>query len=246
MPINAQASKGSCPYNETHNLSAQQIADAWIKGGGSKESCPAALIVASGEGAPAGSGPSNFYSANASNGAGIGGPWQVEQHGDSPACYKNPCCNATAVLSKLKRCETGPNKIPSKTPKFNGINSDVGYSGQGLGGHQDNFIGPFCHGPEDTPGNFGVMFGGGSKWEKCEKGMYCRKNPLALVPVDNDNKYPFPWYYYDKYNQQMGIQTELCEGITPGKKLTPTLIKCLNKITKTAIDSAKNLCNNVN
>ena len=90
-------------------LSVQQVAEAWLYGGGSKDSCPAALIVASGEGAPGGPGPTHFYNSDPTQSGADGsvaGPWQVdmETFGGSEPCKKNgsnPCCNANCVLKKF-------------------------------------------------------------------------------------------------------------------------------------------------
>ena len=72
--------------------------------------------------------------------------------------------------------------------------------------------------------------------------MYCKKNSLAILPVSDDSAYPFPWYYYDKYNTQMQLENPTCAGITPATKLTATQINCLNKLTNIAIDSATKIC----
>lgn len=206
-----------------------EIAHDWLVGGGRKEDCAAALIVASGETSCIAQGCASVQS----------GIWQVTSP-DMPApsgCpdgSTNPCCTVDYVRNHFDTRVPGAKKtasyqvgcmgdfndgngwagdpknpaakVPPSTPKS--LASVVGqivpkdHSGAGLGGTQSNWIGPFCH-----QGGFSCQ----------SDDPYCHSKGQTSVSGDNwgggsqwkgsgggAQIFPFPYYYYAKFVESQG------------------------------------------
>jgi len=226
---------------QTGTLSVTQIASAWKIGGGDPNDCAAALIIASGECQP----PPKVSAQSLCDvhGSGAGGVWQVTSpQGDIPCTNpgSNTCCNVMAVKAHFTAPPTGQtawdaacyhNVTGGKTLSSPNI-VPTDHSGASLGGTQYNWIGPFCHcgifhnGNPQT-GFSGDQWGGGSLWIGAGHG---------------NQAYPFPYYYYDIFNQRVMGTTVKCSGLVNGKVPDSDTAACLNKMAQTAITGATKYC----
>ena len=198
----------------------KELAKIWKYAGGSFNDCPSAIII----------GSKNLNKDN------LGGIWEQGFYNISPKKYgycfdygtnkENNCCSAKTVKNSLHKpskyfgkaytCYKAPKKIPK------------GFIGEG----NNNFIGKFCHvGGENfykekqTDINIGAKYqwGGG----QCSEGCNYSNNSFCKNNTCND-KYPFPYYYYDKFLKSLGI-TE----------------KDKRKMKSKATDISKNICKKV-
>jgi len=197
------------------------VARDWFIGGGRKEDCAAALIVASGETSCTAEGCVSVQS----------GIWQVTSP-DQPApsgCPDgsfNPCCTVDYVRNHMNTPTSyqvscmgefndgngwpgAPSNPKATKPPSNPIELDkvVGptvpkdHSGAGLGGTQSNWIGPFCH-------------QGGTTCESNDS--YCHSHSQTTVSGDNwgggsewkgvggKQIFPWPYYYYARFVESLG------------------------------------------
>lgn len=225
-------------------ISVNEIASAWKIGGGNPVDCAAALIIASGEcQPPAKVGPDSLCDVS---GSGAGGVWQVTSPQGNIKCNNpgsNTCCNVMAVKAHFIAPPTGQtawdaacNHNVTGKPMMvapNVVPTD--HSGKSLGGTQYNWIGPFCHcgifhngNPQTGPS--GDQWGGGSLWVGAGLG---------------NQAYPYPYYYYDIFNQRALGTTVKCTGLTNGQAPSNATATCLNKMAQTAIQGANKFCNAV-
>lgn len=217
-------------YPTGHNIPWSVIAEDWVKGGGRKEDCAAALIIATGETSCTKSGCLSVES----------GIWQVTSP-DMPApsgCKDgstNVCCTVDYVRNHLHTRVPGSKKSTSwqvgcigefnngggwdhdpRNDKFKPpistpipiedvvppiVPSD--HSGAGLGGTQSNWIGPFCH-----QGGFSCQ----------SDDPYCHSKGQTGISGDNwgggsvwagsvsygSQIYPYPYYYYARFLESQG------------------------------------------
>lgn len=175
----------------------KDIAHVWKSSGGKLQDCPSAIIVGS---------------DNIKN-IGIGGIWKQGFYNISPKKYgycfdkgtniENPCCSAKNVVNALNKpsnkfgvaytCYNAPKKIPK------------GFIGE----NNNNFIGKFCHvGGENfyKEKQSDIEIGGKFQWGggQCSEGCNYNNNSICKNNTCN-NKYPFPYYYYDKFLKSLGI-----------------------------------------
>jgi len=226
---------GSCQeFAEGSFIPWTTIARDWVTGGGRKEDCAAALIVASGETSCTKDGCASVKS----------GIWQVTSP-DMPApsgCEDgdtNPCCTVDFVRNHLDTQNMSKSKStsfqvaclghfdngngwagdpsnaaatapPSKPVPRESVVHDIvpkDHSGGGLGDTQSNWIGPFCH-------------QGGQSCE--DDDPYCHSKSQTGHTGDNwgggslwrgagvgygDQIYPFPYYYYARFVESQGDGT---------------------------------------
>ena len=239
-------------YDPTDVVPWTNIAQDWITGGGAKEDCAAALIIASGETSCTKDGCNAVQN----------GLWQVTSADTPPlsGCEDgnfNNCCNVDLVRNHFHTdkgyqvsCFGNYSKNSSGVPDIavpDIVPSD--HSGRGLGGTQYNWIGPFCHtgaftcDPDDEychssiqTGIDGDNWGGGSQW----KGEI----------TSNKQIFPFPYYYYAKFLESAADDPECdtlgechCAQPLTGEKPDADLQTCLNeKIVKPAIQKAQEIC----
>jgi len=219
------------PYEGGKYIPWRTIAADWEIGGGRKEDCAAALIIASGE-------TSCLQNGCASVQAGI---WQVtspDLPGPSgcPDGSTNPCCtvdyvrnhfNTNVRYPKPRKIASGnigcmgsfrdgngwsgdPRNPQRTKPASRPLNASeiVGpivpkdHSGAGLGGTQSNWVGPFCH-----QGGFSCD----------DQDPYCHSKPQKSLSGDNwgggsewagagagAQIFPFPYYYYARFVESQG------------------------------------------
>jgi len=227
---------------QSGSVSVAEIATAWMIGGGNPDDCAAALIIASGEcQPPANVGPESICDVTRS---GEGGVWQVTSPQGEIPCHNpgsNTCCNVMAVKAHFTAPPAGQeawnaacNHNVSGKPML--IAPEVvpkDHSGGSLGGTQYNWIGPFCHcgifhGGNPQTGHSGDQWGGGSLWVGAGGGSQA---------------YPFPYYYYDLFNQRVLNTTVKCTGLVNGQSPSSRLTSCLNEMATTAINGANRFCN---
>jgi len=220
-------------FNESickkNNLTLKNIAEIWKMGGGKKEDCPAALIIASGESKL--TKDKKKIDVQKTN---IGSLWQLPFYNISPNNYNdchpdpNPCCVVESVARTLEKpikkfnlaytCYNAPKIIPK------------GFIGEG----NPNYIGRFCHvGGESYNGKFqlkenkftndtSLQFSGGS----CSKGCEINDNSTCLKYNNKcPEKYSFPYYYYNKFLNLNGINNVV-----------------LDSMEKESMKIAKNIC----
>lgn len=175
----------------------EDLAHIWKKSGASLKDCSPAIIIGS---------------DNIKN-IGIGGIWKQGFYNISPKKYgycfdkgtniENPCCSAKNVVNALNKpsnkfgvaytCYNAPKKIPK------------GFIGE----NNNNFIGKFCHvGGENFYKEIqsDIELGGKFQWGggQCSEGCNYNNNSICKNNTCND-KYPFPYYYYDKFLKSLGI-----------------------------------------
>ena len=270
------------------------VAD-WAAGGGRAEDCAAALIIASGETACTRAGcesvQSGIWQVTSPDEPAPSGCLDGDTN---PCCtvefvrnhvttYRSAAANSTKTTSWQVGCMGEFNKgngwpgdptnptasLPPSYPvdptAVVPVVVPADHSGGGLGGTQENFIGPFCHAGGFTceandpyctsktqANDNGDNWGGGSLW----------------YGAGGDQIYPFPYYYYARFVESQGdgagttgdmfCATVLapvgqCGGVAAqgkpncsqpvsGVAPTPDNQACLDSITSYAIALAQGVC----
>ena len=220
-----QKNKKMCKNNKTFNL--EDIANFWFESGGKKKDCPSALIIASNN-------YNNKKKLFDDEEIDIGGLWNQGFYNISPRNFgfcvdynnkRDYCCDAKMVQKSLYKplkeygnsytCHNAPKKIPK------------GFVGEG----NNNFIGKFCHvGGENfyKDKQYNINYGGKFQWSggNCYKG--CEYSNNSICNKICKDKYPFPYYYYNKFLDIFNI------------KETDK-----NKMESKALKISKDICNKV-
>ena len=248
MPVfyNSSATRASladilscASYPEGSTIPWSAIVADWTRGGGRREDCAAALIIASGETSCTRAGCESVHS----------GIWQVtspDLPGPSgcPDGNTNPCCSVDYVRNHITTLGASAKSTSGNIGCIGDFNRGNGWPGDptnggatmppsypvvppsqivpsivpadhaggGLNGTQSNWIGPFCH-----SGGF-----------TCDaKDPYCTSSTQRGVDGDNwgggsqwystgfgNQIYPWPYYYYARFVESQGDGAGLTGNMT--------------------------------
>ena len=234
------------PYNQ-YLVSYKDIILDWKKMGGSKEDCPAALIVASGET----SCDEKGCVIPAQNGIWQTDPIITTSTNNQCNMMTNICCNVNAIKPHLYVEKSYEDTcFDPFNSSFTGVPLVVpnDHIGQGLHGTQSNWIGPFCHTGALTCAND----------ENCNSQLQSTPSGDIWGGGQLSNQlFPFPYYYYSKllsaFDDKCKVNGNLsdtcyCESyFEKNKTITESNIneanKCLEeKIVNPSISIATYLC----
>lgn len=261
LPQLTLAQVQNCPYIVPINaaISWPDLVKVWNNYGGAVVDCPAAMIIAAGE--------ASCDQNGCQNPANNGGFWQLTSSPGWSAnfnyCFPgnlratNVCCQMDVLRAHLWNNSTGNMgcfgnfHLPSDLP-LNYI--DPTHSGQGLGGSQPNFIGPFCQVGKHTCATNDPYCPGSPIWESVESDNWGGGSNwyFSSTPSTPAEQFPFPYYYYARmlniFNSSCDCLTGnqngcFCSQFTPGVA-NRDLENCyIQNIILPAVNYAKALCN---